>query len=90
MGSDWIEFLTDNQQKTKWAWKSPFSFLSMAVNRVLEAGAQAHVKLAAGQVVGDGVLGVVDVGDPVITAHVGDVHQVEAVQTEPYFLEVAE
>jgi len=62
----------------------------MAVNRVLEAGAQAHVELAAGQVVGDGVLGVVDVGDPVVAAHVGDVHQVEAVQTEPDFLEVAE
>ena len=61
-----------------------------AVNRVLEAGAQAHVELAAGQVVGDGVLGVVDVGDPVVAAHVGDVHQVEAVQTEPDFLEVAE
>ena len=56
----------------------------------LERGREADVELAAGEVVGDGILDVVDVGDPVVAAHVGDVHEVEHVESEPYLLEVAE
>ena len=37
---------------------------------ILETGREADVELAAGEVVGDGVLDVVDVGDPVVAAHV--------------------
>lgn len=47
----------------------------------LETGGEADVDLAAGEVVGNGILDVVDVGHPVVTAHVGDVHEVEAVQS---------
>ena len=57
---------------------------------LLEAGGEADVELAAGEVVGDGVLDVVDVGDPVVAAHVGDVHEVEAVEAKPDFLEVTQ
>ena len=60
------------------------------VSALLEGGGEADVELAAGQVVGDGVLDVVDVGDPVVAAHVADVHEVEAVEAEPDLLEVAE
>ena len=56
----------------------------------LETGGEAHVELAAGQVVGDGILDVVHIGHPVVTAHVGNVHEVEAVEAEPNLLEVAE
>ena len=57
---------------------------------MLEAGREAHVELAAGEVVGHGILDIVHVGYPVVAAHVTDVQQVEAVNPEPNLLEVAE
>ena len=56
----------------------------------LECGGEADVDLAARQVVGYGVLDVFYVGNPVVAAHVADVHEVEHVETEPDFLEMAE
>lgn len=45
--------------------------------------------MAAGKVVGHGVLYVVDVRYPVVGADVGDVEEVEAVESDPYAFEVA-
>ena len=55
-----------------------------------EAEGEADVELAAGEVVGDGILDLVHVGYPVVAAHVGDVEQVEHVHAKPDVLEVAE
>ena len=44
-----------------------------APSRSSEVCAEAEVELAAGEVVGDGVAVVVDVGDPVVGAGVVDV-----------------
>ena len=57
---------------------------------VSECRREADIDLAAGQVVGDSILDIVHVGDPVVAAHVRDVHQVEAVQSQPDLLEMAE
>ena len=46
----------------------------------LMCGDEAEVELAAGQVVGDGVLGVLDVGDPVVGVDVVYAQQVEVFQ----------
>ena len=54
----------------------------------LEFGGEADVNLAACEVVGHGVLNAVDVGYPVVAAHVGDVEEVEAVEANPHALEV--
>lgn len=56
----------------------------------LEVYLQAHIKLAASEVVGHGILDAVHVGYPIVAAHVADVKQVEHVKPEPNALEVAE
>ena len=48
---------------------------------------QAHVELAACEVVWNGVLYVVYVSNPIVTAHVADVEQVEYINSEPHALE---
>lgn len=46
--------------------------------------------MTAGEVVGDGVLYVVDVGNPIVAAHIRDVEEVENVDAYPSFFEVAQ
>ena len=46
--------------------------------------------MTAGEVVGDGVLYVVDVGDPVVAAYVRNVEEVENVDSNPGFFEMAQ
>jgi len=58
--------------------------------RFLEVHLQAHIELSAGKVVGHGILDAIDVGYPIVAAHVADVKQVEHVKPEPNALEVAE
>ena len=48
---------------------------------MLEIHCESHVELAAGEVVGHGILDVVNVGYPVVAAHVADVEQVEHVES---------
>ena len=49
---------------------------------------ETYIELASCQIVGHGVLQVVDIGYPVIRADIADVQQVEAVKSEPYALDV--
>ncbi len=51
---------------------------------------EPYVELTARKVVGHGILDVVDVGHPVVTAHIAYVEQIEGVDSEPYALECAE
>lgn len=69
----------------------PRFFLRMMNNALtLEFGGEADVNLAACEVVGHGVLNAVDVGYPVVAAHVGDVEDIENVDAYPGFFEVAQ
>lgn len=67
----------------RYIWGRPCAFL-------LETEGEADVELAAGEVVGDGVLDLVHVGHPVVAAHVGNVEEVEHVHAYPDVLEVAQ
>ena len=48
-----------------------------------DVGDEAEVELAAGQVVGYGVLGILDIGYPVVGVDVVDAKQVEGVYSHP-------
>ena len=54
----------------------------------LEFEDEAEVELATCQVIGDGILDVVDVCNPVITAYVGDVEEVENIKCQCDVLEM--
>ena len=44
---------------------------------------EADVQLASGQVIGDGVLLVVDVRNPIIRTYILDIKQVKDIQSQP-------
>ena len=67
---------------------SSCKFLIMRVS-LLKIYCQADVELATGEVVGDGILDVVYVGNPIVGGDVCNVEEVEHVHAEPYALEVA-
>ena len=53
-----------------------------------EINGQTDIELTACEIVGNGILDIVYIGDPVIGCDVGDVEQVEHIESEPYTLEV--
>lgn len=55
---------------------------------MLEIDGEADVELAAGEVVGDGVLDVVDVCHPIVAAYIADVKEVEYIKAEPRAFDV--
>ena len=53
------------------------SLLNLPTNQSLEIHAQSDIELSAGEIVGYGILYVIDIGHPIITADIGDIKQVE-------------
>ena len=58
-------------------------------SRPSEFEGEAEVEQAAGEIVGHGVAGVGDVRDPIVSVHVADAGQVEAVEAQPGIVEEA-
>ena len=58
--------------------------------RASEVYRETYIDLTSCQVVGHGVLQIVDVSYPVIRADIADIQEVEAVKAEPYALDVSQ
>ena len=53
-----------------------------------EFNRQTHIELAACQIVWNSILDVVDIRNPVITADVADIKEIEAIQSYDYAFEM--
>ena len=54
-----------------------------------EFHAQTHIELPSRQIIRHCILDIVDVGNPVIAAHIGDVEEIEDINTDHYTLEMS-
>ena len=68
--------------------RSYFTGIESSCPCASEVYRETYIELPSCQIVGHGVLQVVDIGYPVIRADIADVQQIEAIKAEPYTLDV--